>query len=57
VPNLTLGGMGKRKKWLHDLSQTFTGIRTLEIMIMCQILSIYFTANKAIATKQVGTDI
>ena len=32
--------MGKCKKLLHDLSQTFTDIRVLHFMNMCQILSI-----------------
>ena len=31
MPNLTLVGIGKCKKWLHDLSQTLTDIRTLKL--------------------------
>jgi hypothetical protein len=46
VPNLTLGGMGKYKKKLHDLSQTVTDIRALKVMNMCKILSVYISPCK-----------
>ena len=45
VPNLTFGGTGKWKKDLHDLSQTFTDIKTMKVMNMCQITSICLTAE------------
>ena len=37
--------------YLHDLSQTFTDIRVLKVMNMCQILSMYLNANKNYGKK------
>jgi hypothetical protein len=54
VPNLTLGGMGKCQKYLHNLSQTFTHIKAIKFMNMYQILSIYLIANKSYGQKTGG---
>jgi hypothetical protein len=54
VPNLTLGGMAKCEKYLHDHSQTFTDIRGFKIMNMYQILSLYLTVNKHYGIKAGG---
>ena len=47
--------MGKCKNQLHDLSQTFTDIKALKVMNICQIYSLYHIANKNYGTKTVGT--
>ena len=47
--------MGKSKKELRYLSQIFTDIRALTVMNMCQILSLYPTANKNYGPKTVVT--
>jgi hypothetical protein len=53
VPSLTLGGMGRCKIYLHDLSQTLTAFMVLNIMNLCQILTIHLTANKHYGQKTV----
>ena len=56
VHNLTMGGMGKCKKYLQDLSQPVTDIGGLNVMKICQILPIYLTANKNYGKKIVITE-
>jgi hypothetical protein len=52
APNFNMGGM---VKYLHDLNQNRTGIRALNVMNMCQILTIYLNENKNYGRKTVVT--
>jgi hypothetical protein len=47
--------MGKCTKYLDALAQTFTDIRALTVMNMCQIWSKYLSANKKYGQKTVVT--